>query len=332
MTSPIELPQPFIEDCNELGWEPYRDFQLVYFLPDKQYNEEYVLHLANQTRSLMNDYFLPSLTLSCSEGGFSTQHLQEALLQCKTASMYSFYLPEMPVIYYTNIHLFGLTSIRPIVAAFEELHNYIRLASSSRIYKQLEQIYHSLKVEMGVNPQTLYQLFYEMFVEFQVLEKSKLSENSSKTFFGITLNHLQKFTTLDSLFDDSISLIKSYFEGNRVTEIDRDDQIVAQIKEFCWQNYSSDCTLEDMASKVFISKSYLSQIFKEKCGTSMWNYFTDIRVEKAKELLSSTDIKVNRVGEMVGYKNASHFGHIFRSHVGISPKEFQRKAHTKDSI
>lgn len=320
LTGTIEFPLPFIEDCHNLGWEPYRDFQLIYFLPDNEADTKKILHIAKQTRALMDEYFLPSLTITHSNSGYSISDLNQALVECKIASMYAFYFPEKAVIAYSDIHMFGLTSIHPTVAAFEELHNYIKLSSKDNIFKQLKQIYQSLKIGMGLNPQTLYQLFYEMFMEFRILEKKQGNFNF---FSDTTLSHLQSFISLDSLYEYSISLIQDYFDGTEPPSVNHDEQIIEQIKDFCLCNYATDCTLEDIASTVYISKNYLSQLFKEKCGISIWNYFTNIRIEKAKYLLSSSTIKVNQIGEMVGFKNPSHFGRTFRTHVGVSPKEYR---------
>ncbi len=322
LTSPVEYPQPFVEDCLELGWEPYRSASQICFLPDSQASPERIFRLAKETKALTRDYFLPSLAIAQSNGGFRVTDLKETVVQCKVASIYSFYFPETPVIAYSDIQLFGLTSIRPIVSAFEELHGYIRLSSVNNIFQKLKEIYDTLKVEMSVNPQTLYQLVYEIFMEFALLERK---QSGTKVFSDITLLHLQNFTTLDALYEYTYTLIRDYFDGKKTVETDRDEQIVNAVRRFCQENYALDCTLEDIAASVYISKSYLSQIFKEKCGVSIWNYFTDIRIEKAKELLASNEIKVNKIGEMVGYPNPSHFGHIFRSHVGVSPKEYRDK-------
>ena len=322
LTSPQEFPHPFMEDCHDLGWEPYRDFQMVYFLPDRMASEDLVQQIAEAARKLMPNYFLPALSISHSQGGYPVRDLPKALIECKVAAMYAFYFPEKAVINYPDIQLFGQASIRPAVASFEELHSYIRLENYENIIKKLEEIHHSLKVEMSLNPQTLYQLFYEMFIEFRLAEKKR---GDTHFFEGITLARLQSFLSLDALFDFAFTLINNYFDGASEVTVSHDEQIVERVKEYCMQNYAADCTLDDMAAAVYISKSYLSQIFKEQCGVSIWNYFTKLRIEKAKELLVSNKIKVNQVGEMVGFKNASHFGRIFKNHVGVSPKEYRQK-------
>ena len=323
LTSPVEFPMTFVEDCNEFGWEPYRDFQLIYFLPTQLATQKQITRIASEVQNLMKEYFLPSLTISRSKDEFTVSTLSSALIQCKVAAMYAFYLPDEPVIDYSSIHLFGLTSIRPTVSMFERLHGYIQLGNRNAIFKLLQQIHDTLKVEMGLNPQTLYQLFYEMFLELHTLEKHH--GNKTKIFSGITLQHLQRFTTFDSLYEYSVSLIQDYFNGSQTVVVDHDEQIVETVKEFCKQNYASNCTLDDIAATVYISKSYLSQIFKERCGISIWNYFTDIRIEKAKSLLATSEIKANRIGEMVGFSNPSHFGRIFRNHLGVTPKEYREK-------
>ena len=72
-----------------------------------------------------------------------------------------------------------------------------------------------------------------------------------------------------------------------------------------------------------MSPSHLSFIFKKEVGTTFINYLTDLRIKKAKQLLSSTDLMVYEVSTNVGYENYAYFSTVFKKSVGLSPKEYR---------
>ncbi|SDD69003.1 two-component system, response regulator YesN [Paenibacillus sp. UNCCL117] len=87
------------------------------------------------------------------------------------------------------------------------------------------------------------------------------------------------------------------------------------------QHYAEDITLDLLADKVYLTRNYLSQIFKQGTGENFNGYVTRIRMEKARELMLSGRYKVSEISRMVGYKNNAYFSQLFKKHTGLSPSE-----------
>ena len=83
--------------------------------------------------------------------------------------------------------------------------------------------------------------------------------------------------------------------------------------------------MDDLAAKFFISKFYLSKIFKETHGITINNYLIEKRITKAKQLLRFTDMSVNEIGTAVGMVDANYFSRMFRKVEGISPREYRKQ-------
>ena len=92
-----------------------------------------------------------------------------------------------------------------------------------------------------------------------------------------------------------------------------------KIKEYLDQNFTSPITLDSLSETVYISKHYLSHLFKEQTGVSPIKYLTSKRMEKACELLSETELPVSEVSKAVGYENPLYFSQVFKRIYGISP-------------
>ncbi len=104
--------------------------------------------------------------------------------------------------------------------------------------------------------------------------------------------------------------------------------LLEKAKAYIEQNYPDpELTVQKLADHLFISASYLSLIFKKEAGQTFLKYLIAIRLDAAKALLLSPDIKVTEVAEKVGYPDVSYFSYFFKKNFGISPREF-RSRHT----
>ena len=101
-------------------------------------------------------------------------------------------------------------------------------------------------------------------------------------------------------------------------------QAEAYVKEnFCDQNIS----LISVANHVAMSAAYFSTVFSQTTGRSFISYLTGLRIEKAQELLTTTNMKLADIALEVGYNEPNYFSHVFRKTVGITPKEYRSRNH-----
>ena len=81
----------------------------------------------------------------------------------------------------------------------------------------------------------------------------------------------------------------------------------------------------ELAALCCLSESRFTHLFREATGKSLQDFIASLRMEKAKELLSATDMPVREVGEMVGYSDQNYFSRRFKSMVGLSPREYRKQ-------
>ncbi|SHH72509.1 response regulator transcription factor [Clostridium grantii] len=87
------------------------------------------------------------------------------------------------------------------------------------------------------------------------------------------------------------------------------------------QQYKT-ATLASIAEQSYLSPNYLSFLFKMETGQTFIDTLTQIKIDKAKELLKNKHYKIYEVAEELGYKDSRYFSHIFKKYTGISPKDF----------
>jgi AraC-like DNA-binding protein len=89
-------------------------------------------------------------------------------------------------------------------------------------------------------------------------------------------------------------------------------------------NFERDISLGDIARYIFLSPSYFTRAFKEETGMSPISFLLKVRVERAKELLTDTDLKVSEIALNVGFSNQQRFNEIFKKHTGMAPLQFRK--------
>ena len=102
-------------------------------------------------------------------------------------------------------------------------------------------------------------------------------------------------------------------------------KVVEEMKDIISKKYSDKLTMEDIASQVHFHPVYAGTIFKQVTGKTFLQYLIEYRIQKAMELLQSTDFKVFEISEMVGYWNRSYFTLAFKEYAGMTPKEYRDK-------
>ncbi len=107
------------------------------------------------------------------------------------------------------------------------------------------------------------------------------------------------------------------------------EQIVGQVKGYIEENYR-EASLEEAAIAVNLSPSYLSRIFKEKCGFGFSDYLIRVRMEKACELLSDIRYKSYDIAYYIGYDNPKNFSRAFKTYYGKTPKEYRNSPSKAD--
>jgi len=127
--------------------------------------------------------------------------------------------------------------------------------------------------------------------------------------------------------DEFRDKIKTYF--NTIKDIlsnrlNIENNIIEKIKTYVKDNYhDADLYLGKVALDMNITANYISHIFKASTGMSFPEYLTNIRMEKAKELLISTQEQISDISAQCGYSNVSTFIRSFKNLFGISPGKYR---------
>ena len=103
------------------------------------------------------------------------------------------------------------------------------------------------------------------------------------------------------------------------------EEIVHRVHEYLTNNLDKKITIEYLAKKFPINATTLKKEFRHLYGDSIAAHIRSHRMEKAKELLESTQMNIAEVSRKTGYESQSRFTSIFRTEYGVTPLEFRKK-------
>ncbi|CUX17364.1 response regulator transcription factor [Clostridium sp. C105KSO13] len=135
------------------------------------------------------------------------------------------------------------------------------------------------------------------------------------------------------LFCDNTDKIKNEISGyvtlimNSI-EMKVKDQadLLEQIETYILDHYHQRLTLQQISSCFYITPASCSNLMKRKFGQSFNEYISEIRIEKAKELLTHTNLSIDQISEEIGYTNPKYFFKIFKKMVLCTPLEYRKQS------
>jgi two-component system, response regulator YesN len=138
--------------------------------------------------------------------------------------------------------------------------------------------------------------------------------------------NINVFWHLEDVDEDLSCLYKVYARcKDAVDKKTRISPIVKQAQIYVQKHYQdSSLTLERMAVELHVTTVYLSRMMKQELGISYIGLLTKMRINKAVDLLKTTDMSIREIADQVGYESQHYFSTTFKKLVGVSPKRFKK--------
>lgn len=151
--------------------------------------------------------------------------------------------------------------------------------------------------------------------------RNRLQEDGGGSIFegtGRKILHSATCLALESAMTEYIcSCCQLYQKGTS-------RQLVSWVKRYITDHYAELCSAENIANEVNLSPNYLRRKFKEATGQTILEYLTEVRLNKAAELLKTSTLKVKEISVRVGYENISYFTQLFSKEFGVTPNEYKK--------
>jgi two-component system response regulator YesN len=185
-------------------------------------------------------------------------------------------------------------------------------------------------------PQTLFHIMlirFNLYYEIaQLLDEIGFTEELRKnvTVISSLMGNCSQQFHVEEMMEQAALAITYAIEQRELCIIQKYDHIIEKAKAYIRNNFSKNTLqLPDVAAYVNVSAGHLSTVFNQEMGMSYTDYVAEVRIEKAKELLMTTDMSSAEIAFQVGYNDPHYFYTIFKKVTGMTSSAFRNNKETE---
>ena len=184
--------------------------------------------------------------------------------------------------------------------------------SPTRVRREVETLFASIADalrDLGVSPQTV--------------------ATDLELDYDLAVQRLRTFEDVQALLRRLAVYASSILDGRAIPV---PQWKVRDFKDYVARHYGErSLSVQSIAADLSISASYLSKLVKRHLDQSVVDYLVDYRMERAKELLATSDLMMYEIAEATGYPDAQYFSTIFKRQIGLTPTEFRAQRRRKSA-
>lgn len=203
----------------------------------------------------------------------------------------------------------------------KRLYDHFRSAASEEELEEAVELFYAAVLEQGpIDIKSMYELTIRLLVGME--RRVLADEGNVGAYRPFEATLLVKLGTLEELKRYVGRFLTELWKVASPGQKESHRSIIKKTIHYMEQ----DCryaSLQTVAQKIYMTPTYLSLLFKTNTGKTFIEHLTDIRIEKAKEMLRTTHFKNYEVAEKVGYQDPRYFSQIFKKKVGVSPSEYR---------
>lgn len=186
--------------------------------------------------------------------------------------------------------------------------------------------FNDLKCGTDLHPAYVLALGKEVLAAYLRELRESIPEEENNPRVREIIMFLGKEYSCFSLFQEEIEGSLCFICGilNRRFRRNRYSPPVREIIQFLEEHYAERISLELLAEREHLSKSYISALFKRETGQRFSEYLQEVRLKHACRILKQSSCSVQKVGELTGFFDTAHFSRVFKEKIGMSPLEYRK--------
>lgn len=212
----------------------------------------------------------------------------------------------------------------------EEIYKYIALQDKDKIINIISDHIQQCIVSKDSLITDIIHIYSKILIKLYMKDENVNTRSQSE--INKLIGQLNKMASFIDLEKQVIKIITQYYRDKEKSSTTDTMQQIDKAVTLIDSQYHLDITLEEVAEYVYMSAPYFSAKFKEIMGTNFSTYIREKRLDRACQLLETTEDKIYNISKKVGYTDVKYFSTIFKKHTGMSPKRYKTLNYKKTHL
>ena len=200
-----------------------------------------------------------------------------------------------------------------------KMYKYISYELKERRQDAAQVLYHKQDLPEEVKA---YLIRFSLAVANAYRAKHEISSEAVLMDLTMGLGQAVSWNKIEQSIDGFLNQLS--FDVMRLGQTREFSPMVQKAAEMARKYFDQGLTLEETASQLYVSEEYLSTQFKKETGVGFAETVRRYRIEKIKELLLGTKLKLNQISELVGYSDPKYMSKVFKEEIGMLPSEYRK--------
>jgi two-component system response regulator YesN len=282
-----------------------------------------IYDLAEAIQIEVFEYLSLSISLGISSPCPNLSFYRRGFYQAFEALRHKFYLGEKTIAAYEDVYHQPNNVTSQNIFEKSRIVNWIKIGDADSAIEQLNLDLQKIEVHMAQGADQIRNAGMELAI---LIRGVLLDWNGANQGLISNIDYYEVFNKCASLGEIQGRLADLICQTTRLirnANATKNGAVVTKIIQYLQSRYAENIVLDDLAQLVYMNPKYICRLIKKETGQNFLEILTEIRIEKAKELLADLTLKTYEVALRVGINDARHFSQMFKKIVGMTPTEYR---------
>ncbi|NSW91298.1 MAG: AraC family transcriptional regulator [Firmicutes bacterium] len=290
------------------------------------YDTNTIIQKIKHVRDAVSNHFGITIYIGVGNVYEGVDKLHITFKESKKSLEYCLLKGNDPVVYFPEIEKYIFSSLNLPVHSGNPLLNSVKIGDFNTCFSLLNEYFENIVNNAGdASVHYMYCLFYnfvgvilkaceEINVDFEVVFKQSPEQ----------ILDIDKYRNSRQMIDSVYSIYRQLCDYVQNNKSSQNISLKKRIEKILYESYSNkNFSLVELADNLGYSSSYLSRFIKQEFGTGFGDLLNNIRLEKAKHMLSAGLKQIGEISDAAGYTSINSFIRTFKRVEGITPKQYR---------
>lgn len=215
-------------------------------------------------------------------------------------------------------------NIQANLRKLDKMRDLLERGQSNEFFEILDEVSECFKGIRSRHYNPALEAYYAISVMLlSCINRWNLSENIAFSIGLSKLTHIDEHDSWEDAVEYFKKLAQTIFKLQADKKEDSIKDIIERLHEYITEHINQDLSLINLAEYIHFNPSYLSRLYKQITNENLSDYILQSKIAQAKLLLRTTDLKIHKVAEAVGYNTAQSFTRFFKKIVKMTPEEYR---------